>query len=82
MKEVKECYTKALTRDPSLDGEITVMFSLDASGATETTMCAQDGKSLTDAPLRTCVSSKASASTFAKPKSGIEGFMVTFDFTP
>lgn len=82
LKDVKVCYTKALTRDPMLQGEITLMISLDAKGAVSGALCAQDGKSITDAPLRTCVSSKATAWRFAKPKEAVEGFMVTLDFSP
>jgi serine/threonine-protein kinase len=82
LKDVKVCYTKALTRDPMLQGEITLMISLDAKGAVSGALCAQDGKSITDAPLRTCVSSKATAWRFAKPKDAAEGFMVTLDFSP
>jgi hypothetical protein len=82
LKDVKGCYTKALTRDPMLQGEITLMLSVDAKGAVSGAMCAEDGKSITDAPLRTCVSSKATAWRFAKPKDATVGFMVTLDFSP
>jgi serine/threonine-protein kinase len=79
---LRTCYEKALARDPSVQGRLTLMLSLGKDGKVSNAMCAQNAASITDGPLRNCASAEASEWKFKVPSDGIGSFMVTVEFWP
>ena len=78
--DLQECYRKALARDASLSGELTLMLTIQADGTVMDAMCAQDG--IADGPMRACASARSSAWRFPKPKDDLTSVMLTYSFTP
>ena len=80
LDELVACYRKALARNPTLAGDLTLMLTINEDGKVTTSMCAMPG--LSDRPLRECASARASAWRFPKPADGLGSFQYTLEFAP
>jgi outer membrane biosynthesis protein TonB len=66
--EVRECYARGLARDPTLHGQVTVLFVIDPRGKVPRSEV--DDTSLPDARVAACVARAFRSWTFAKPDGG------------
>jgi hypothetical protein len=65
----RACYEQGLTRDPGLEGRISVKFVIGRSGAVE--MTSVEDRSLSDASVAACVAKRFDALSFPEPAGGI-----------
>ena len=79
--EVKECYRKAIEREPGLKGgTLGVLLTANAAGKVTESELAQD--TVGDTPMQLCITAKASAWKFPKSSTGSMGdtFTATWRF--
>lgn len=81
---VKECYENALRDRPSLEGKLTVSFTIvaepDIGGLVADSAIAAEGSTITDSAMRECVQETMYGARFPPPQGGGE-VHVTYPFT-
>ncbi|MCA9661429.1 MAG: AgmX/PglI C-terminal domain-containing protein [Myxococcales bacterium] len=78
MDDVVDCYSQASAENAELAGQIVVNFTIGADGSVESAVI-DEGSSLNDETMNTCLQGKFSGWTFAKPASG-ESTVLIFPF--
>ncbi|MBL8942529.1 MAG: energy transducer TonB, partial [Myxococcales bacterium] len=66
--EVKYCYERALVKDPTLAGKVTIAFTIDPAGLVSTASIKDD--TLADASVGKCIVKAVQRWTFPKPVGG------------
>jgi len=79
MDDVLDCYTQAAAENPELAGKVIVAFTIAADGSVESAAI-DEGSTLNDETMNSCLDEKFRAWSFAKPPSG-ESMTLTFPFT-
>jgi len=79
-REIKYCYEKELAKDPTLKGEVTVQFTISASG--EVIAAIVQKSTLGNQAVETCMQGKIQRWTFPEPKgNGIVKVNYPFNFS-
>lgn len=78
MDDVVDCYSEASADNAELAGQVVVNFTIGADGSVESAVI-DEGSSLNDETMNTCLQGKFSGWTFAKPASG-EPTVLVFPF--
>lgn len=80
-REIKYCYEKELAKDPTLKGEVTVQFTISASGEVIAALVTKS--TLGNQAVETCMQGKIQRWTFPEPKgSSIVKVNYPFNFSP
>jgi hypothetical protein len=79
--ELRACYDAGLAKDPALAGELSVRFTIDASGEVSDSMIAGDPP-FPDASVARCVEAVIEASRFPSPSEGSMTITYPFNFQP
>jgi TonB family protein len=77
---IKMCYEKALKQNPTLEGKISVRFTIGTSG--RVTSASVESDTMGNADVSSCVLSKVKSFAFAKPEGGAVEYVFPFVFKP
>ena len=77
---IKMCYEKALKRSPTLEGKISVQFTIGTSGRVTKANAKED--TINDSEVTSCVLSKVKSFVFPKPEGGAVEYVFPFVFKP
>ncbi len=80
MSALQNCYEKALNKNPTLEGKISVKFTIGTSGRVTSANASSD--SLGDASVTTCVLDKFKGFVFDKPEGGSVEYVFPIVFKP
>jgi TonB family protein len=77
---IKMCYEKALKKNPTLEGKLSVRFTIGTSGRVTSASVSSD--TLGDPEVSSCVISKVKTFAFSKPEGGSVEYVFPFVFKP
>ncbi|WAS92423.1 AgmX/PglI C-terminal domain-containing protein [Nannocystis punicea] len=81
IQEIRACYNEGLTRKPTMAGKLTVDFEI-AGGGEVSSSEIQQGSTLADAKVESCVATTVQTWKFPAPSGGSVQVSYPFEFAP